>query len=262
MTTDTLTLSRLDKKCNKCRRTLDVVNFHKDSTKPDGLYTICKDCRSGKTTIVEVADGYRQCRICDKVLPLSQYYNANRLTCIDCCEKRWNKSYKSKPGRFPANFQQSLLGYLSKSEQKAILRSNPEFRKKTRAADTKYKSSPKGKQKVKEWWGKNPSKRAKYNQTRKAKIYGLLDNFSEDDWREILDIFEHKCAYCQKSVSKLEQEHWIPVCRGGHYTRGNIIPSCQHCNRSKREKLPQDFCSTSDYLRISNIIKGLVNDNL
>lgn len=252
------------KKCGRCRRLLEANHFHKDNTKQDGLYTICKDCRAGKTQLPTIPEGYRMCRVCDEVKPESQYYPAHegtiRLTCIDCCEKRWSKSYRPKLGQFPSHLPQSLLSFISKNEQKALLRSNPKYKKRERLADKKYKSSAKGKQKSKEWWANNRPKRAKYNQTRKAREFGLLDDFSEDDWQEILDIFEHKCAYCQEPSPKFEQEHWIPVCKGGHYTRGNIIPACQHCNRTKKEKMPQDFCSPLDYLRILTILQGLSNE--
>jgi hypothetical protein len=34
------------KKCSKCGEILPVENFHKDSNSPDGIRTVCKNCRS------------------------------------------------------------------------------------------------------------------------------------------------------------------------------------------------------------------------
>ena len=34
----------------------------------------------------------------------------------------------------------------------------------------------------------------------------------------------------------LEQEHFIPLSKGGGYSMGNIIPACRACNASKSDK--------------------------
>ena len=33
------------KTCSKCLKKLSLINFHKDNSKPDGLYPSCKSCR-------------------------------------------------------------------------------------------------------------------------------------------------------------------------------------------------------------------------
>jgi 5-methylcytosine-specific restriction endonuclease McrA len=250
------------KQCTRCRRFLDASLFHKDKTKLDGLYTICKECRSGKTGSIEVPPNYRLCRICDKVKPVSQFYKAHegatRKTCIDCSEERWTKSYRTKPGCFPGHYKQSLLGFLDPSDQKNIYRSNPKNRKATRKADTKYKNSPRGIEKRTNWILEHRPRRVMYQQIRKARKLNLPCTFTEQDWEITLDAFEQKCAYCGRNNIKLAQDHWIPLIRGGPYIMGNIVPACKRCNSSKRDKLPQDFCRPSDYLRILNIIKGLI----
>ena len=55
------------------------------------------------------------------------------------------------------------------------------------------------------------------------------------DWQKVLKEFNNQCAYCG-STDDLEQEHIVPVVRGGRYEIGNIVPACRHCNASKKDK--------------------------
>ena len=78
-----------------------------------------------------------------------------------------------------------------------------------------------------------------YREKQKEKIESksLCQNgLSIDEWYEVLKYFNHKCAYCGENNDSLEQEHIIPVNKGGTYCIGNIIPACRHCNSSKGKK--------------------------
>jgi len=81
------------KRCLRCYRILPLNDFHKDKSKQDGHYTICKDCRAGKTNSPIIPDGYRQCKICGKVKFEAEFYKAHqgrqRQTCKECSDKRW-----------------------------------------------------------------------------------------------------------------------------------------------------------------------------
>jgi len=41
---------------------------------------------------------------------------------------------------------------------------------------------------------------------------------------------------------KYDVDHLVPLSRGGHNDPSNIVISCPHCNRSKQDKLPEEFC--------------------
>jgi len=47
--------------------------------------------------------------------------------------------------------------------------------------------------------------------------------------------FDHRCAYCG-ARGDLHIEHLVPIARGGPHVLGNILPACQRCNFSKRDK--------------------------
>jgi 5-methylcytosine-specific restriction endonuclease McrA len=55
--------------------------------------------------------------------------------------------------------------------------------------------------------------------------------------------FDNSCAYCG-STNHLIVEHFIPRAKGGPHVLGNILPSCQRCNVSKRDHEPEQwYCS-------------------
>lgn len=71
-----------------------------------------------------------------------------------------------------------------------------------------------------------------------------------EEWIETLDFFEYSCAYCgvhQDDLDRsLEQDHIIPVSKGGGYTAGNIVPACKSCNASKNNQDLIEWYSSRD----------------
>jgi 5-methylcytosine-specific restriction endonuclease McrA len=51
------------------------------------------------------------------------------------------------------------------------------------------------------------------------------------------------CYYCgcQFSARELTMDHITPLARGGHSTKGNIVPACKECNTKKRSMLPIEW---------------------
>lgn len=69
-------------------------------------------------------------------------------------------------------------------------------------------------------------------QKRRAREKEAEASFTTDEWEFVKIEFDNKCAYCGKAL-KLEQDHFVPLSKGGGYTKENIIPSCKRCNCSK-----------------------------
>lgn len=92
------------------------------------------------------------------------------------------------------------------------------------------------------------------SRARKARIRGMVKNFSKQEWMTALDYFDHRCAYCWEK-GRLQQEHFLPVNMNGDYTARNIIPACAKCNSKKSDKDPFEFLMSQEhgvvaYLRI------------
>ena len=79
---------------------------------------------------------------------------------------------------------------------------------------------------------------------RKSKIKSLPATLTLTQWEQIKEIFNNQCAYCGISAEEhlqahsrnMEQEHFVPLSKGGEYTHNNIIPACRSCNGSKQDK--------------------------
>ena len=50
------------------------------------------------------------------------------------------------------------------------------------------------------------------------------------------------CHYCEQKFpkEKLTMDHIIPVGRGGHSNKGNVVVSCKDCNTKKGAKISID----------------------
>ena len=50
------------------------------------------------------------------------------------------------------------------------------------------------------------------------------------------------CHYCGGKFppSELTMDHVVPLSRGGHSTKGNIVPCCKNCNNGKKYSMPVD----------------------
>lgn len=84
---------------------------------------------------------------------------------------------------------------------------------------------------------------AKEARRRAAKFTAVPPELSitEEDWKMILEIWDHRCAYCQKPHRKLTQDHVIPLSRGGSHTVNNVVPACRSCNSRKFTKDVDEF---------------------
>ena len=68
-----------------------------------------------------------------------------------------------------------------------------------------------------------------------ARKQGVPYSFTKAQWEDVKQYFNNSCCYCGEEV-KLEQEHFIALSKGGEYTHNNIIPACQFCNNSKKDR--------------------------
>jgi 5-methylcytosine-specific restriction endonuclease McrA len=60
---------------------------------------------------------------------------------------------------------------------------------------------------------------------------------TEDQWLQILEINDNRCAYCLVQSTDLEVDHVVPLAKGGTHEESNIVPACSECNTSKNDKL-------------------------
>lgn len=87
------------------------------------------------------------------------------------------------------------------------------------------------------WAKEHPDRNAELRSNIKAKRRGAGGpGLKWGEWPQILECFGHRCAYClhhTSVVGKLQQDHVIPLARGGTHCAENIVPACSRCNRRK-----------------------------
>lgn len=84
----------------------------------------------------------------------------------------------------------------------------------------------------------NPEKVVAFQERRRAKKAATRNDFTAEQWLELLEVFDHRCAYCHKKSDSLEMEHVTPISKGGPHTVSNIVPACIRCNRKKHAGPP------------------------
>ncbi len=52
---------------------------------------------------------------------------------------------------------------------------------------------------------------------------------------------DYTCHYCGERGKRLECDHVVPVARGGAHDDDNLVTACFKCNRSKRDKLVDEW---------------------
>lgn len=83
--------------------------------------------------------------------------------------------------------------------------------------------------------------RQRYEASKRAKKYGVLDTLTLKQWLSILVFSEGCCFYCGEDVGaeNLGIDHYIPFCAGGGNTLENAVPSCFPCNTKKGSSIPE-----------------------
>jgi len=75
------------------------------------------------------------------------------------------------------------------------------------------------------------------------------ESFNEDDWKNTKEFFNNECAYCG-SKEQLIMEHAIPINKTmlGEHRLGNIVPSCNKCNKEKASQSYDTFLKDASRL--------------
>lgn len=165
----------------------------------------------------------------------SWYYKRNRQAIIDCADN-WRKNNPEKYKALHRKIKKRTWANLSPEEKLAHSRRqesrrSPAERERRKQYARDYYRKTKGTQKR-----KDQSRKAKEN--RRAKIHSVTCDLTKKQWEQIKKLYGYKCAYCNRELKKLSQDHVIPISKGGHHTASNIVPSCMPCNRKKGVNSP------------------------
>lgn len=89
----------------------------------------------------------------------------------------------------------------------------------------------------------NEAARIRYRESEAVRMAAYQRNYSRKKnlnsipkWymEQLHEDFGGKCAYCGETATTID--HITPVSKGGNSVPGNVVPACQSCNSSKRNK--------------------------
>lgn len=196
-----------------------------------------------------------QCKACQKK------YREENAEKVNAGRQRWNDAHpdyhkeyyvknseqlkKRNMERYYANHKENLAKHKEyrerpgQKERQAALNRNWREKNKNLLPSLRHEYYEKNKEAIKarvrgfysSEYGK-PFKQLN-DQKRRSLKKQSISTLTMADWRDALEFFEHKCAYCGEPDEVLHQDHVIALSKGGHYTRQNIIPACSTCNFRK-----------------------------
>lgn len=206
------------KKCKKCGCEYRYKNF---KNKLISQYCIkCKGLINNRIAYLKNPEKYRERSRLNRVKFKEYYKKYNReyarLEKTRLKKKIYNQSKKGK-----VVMKKSKLKYRYKNGGKEIERkwilNNKEKVKKYK---NKYKKSENGLFKAIEY------------QHRRREWKGKGNGITRKEWLDLCCKFNFKCAICNKD-KKLQQDHIIPLSKGGLHEKNNIQPLCAKCNQIK-----------------------------
>jgi len=244
--------------CSKCGAELPATKeyFHIRKDAKDGLRNECRECRIKRERQRweknRVAISKRQKAYCLEhketiAARAKQYYDINKLS-IQAQKKQYNSKNKEHKATWSTQYRKEHKVAIAEqakqyyeTHRKSILEQKKlyqaEHAKDISVRRKRYyeENRPAISERSKQWARNNKTKRVIIRQRRKAREYALPATLTAEQWAQTKEYFNNRCAYCGRKL-ELTQEHIIPVAKGGHYSRENIIPACKTCNSSKRAK--------------------------
>jgi 5-methylcytosine-specific restriction endonuclease McrA len=136
----------------------------------------------------------------------------------------------------PISFFSKKLNGLSSYCRTCFSLSRADYRKSGKGREISRKNGKK--------WGMTENGKAHIHvarNNRRAKILNSGGDITIEDRAALLLVYENKCIYCGKELSRPTLDHFIPIALGGTNTIDNIVPACINCNSRKWALSPQYY---------------------
>ena len=200
------------KRCTTCLEWKESGDFYRDRSKLDGLKSQCKDC------LRKQKRDYRQRKRARSRARLKRVY-----------KRIWQP--QPKPLKHRIVHSEGFHRW----KEKHAARRRKQIERRTRQWHINNQAQSK------RWHADNPQVGKAAQQSQRAKRANIpVNDLSADEWQWLVDIYEHRCAYCGDKLDRLSPDHVVPLANGGHNTLSNIVPACNTCNRKKSARTPKE----------------------
>jgi tetratricopeptide (TPR) repeat protein len=233
------------KRCTRCKRELPVSCFGALKAAKDGLRYVCKECRNKEEAVIRKTDAYKE-RV-TRWRKSERGRELLRLHRQKAAIKAYNKAYfKSDQGKA------SVAKYLQSdkyAERIKMWRKSESGQASTKAASARMAKTEKYKERVRIYMqsqeykdtlrrylesDKGKACSSRYVNKRRSRIE-ILSTLTAQEWADIKHQYKQKCIYCGEE-KQLTMDHVIPISKGGHHVKENIVPACRSCNCRKGDK--------------------------
>lgn len=259
------------KTCTKCGEAKPLDDFHFADKKTGARFARCKDCinadtlrayhekRAGtwKPRTLPPIPSEKACSVCGVTKPLSAFSvqgamrDGHRSNCKECGNAAARAYAKAHPDRVKEN-QARYVAAHPEERRDTYVRSNEKRRDSGWTAQYVREHAEERRVYHAKWYAENRERvraiAAQWdrdnNEARKTigerwranKVNAQINDFTLEQWQATLEYFNGYCAYCGEPCDAMEQEHMMPLSRGGDHTTSNIVPSCRSCNGRKHAK--------------------------
>lgn len=220
--------------CTKCGKEL-AVNEENFRRKKNGKYGFCSQCKECDKT-------YRE-----ESRDIIQAYREKNKEKIDIQHKQWLARNKEHTKKYLESKKEHIAQYRIDNIEHIRERTNRYWKNnidRLRAKNKQYRLDNAEYIKQRNQSREVKDKKLIAEQKRRARKMFLPASLTVEQWESIKIHFGNKCCYCG-SDGKLEQDHFIPLSKGGEYTANNIVPSCPSCNYSKNKNYFHEWYPTS-----------------
>lgn len=225
------------KRCRDCGATKAASEFHSNKRAKDGLQPYCKPCNSARANKPREHTVFRtekRCSKCSSTKPAAEFYRNNRTSDRLCahCKVCMDEASRAHQRGNPVRAARAKVWREQNSEHVR------DYYQRYYAENYEYIRA-----KGAEWQKNNPEKSRIRNQRRRARKRSVeTEMFSKQDLTNHFDdIGAYACVYCDGPYQ--QDDHVVPISKGGPHTIDNMVPSCKTCNIIKKDTDPVEFIS-------------------
>lgn len=189
---------------------------------------------------MEIKMEKKVCNKCNKEKSLTEYHKNKsakdgfRSDCKECHCAIVKKYYQENPEKARARHKKYYQEHREqkKANSKKYRKENPE---KVKAIKRKYiEENP---EKVRESKRLSQSKRRARKLNTQVEV--ITDELLNEHWIK-KGIDPQRCYHCKEGLYE-HLDHYYPLSKGGTHTKENLVPSCEYCNLSKKDKTPEEW---------------------
>ena len=247
-------------RCKTCQRNLPVscFKFTLDKRWNSRYYETwaCLECQGRNPTVLRSL-------VCPRCGTSFETTHSQKIYCTQNCERKANRKYN---GYTPATLHKIFpkecaeCGKPFYGRRPHSVSCSPECKREHgKRHDREYARRKRIKfkeecplfhwaeyQKLKIWKKANPEKvrlgrRISKNRRLARQLENGIHDFVEEEWFQLLKIYNYRCFYCGQRGGDMTRDHIVPLAKGGEHTMENIVPCCASCNSHKRQLDLKEF---------------------